>query len=161
MAVSRRKGKEGNYKTILKKASKDMSTRLDKAYQAYCYEAIALLTYRTPVDTGAARFHWFARLLPSEQFDKERVDPEGQLAPRRAKRDLKLFRVTQVVYLVNSAPYFKYLEDGSSTQAPNGVVGITRATLSASGRWPKLVEAAFSIDPRGDPSGSSYAQGGK
>ena len=156
MAV--RKGKEGNYKAILKKAKRDMDTRLSKALQSMVLVAVEQLVELTPVDTGAAKFHWFVRALPSEQFDKERVDPEGQLAPRRAKRDVKLFRIGQTVYVVNAAPYFKYLETGTSKQAPLGIVNVVQARLQASGLWPKMVEAAFSKDPRLDPSGSDYAQ---
>jgi len=148
--------KKSNYKEVLGKAEKDMRKRLSSALQNTAIEAIGRLANRTPVDTGAARFHWFVRALPDENFDKTRVDPAGDLAKQRAKRDVKLFTIGQIVYLVNAAPYFQYLEAGSSTQAPNGVVAITLAEMDL--LWSKEVKAAFSIDPRTSPSGSSYAQ---
>lgn len=152
------KAKQGNYKAVLNKTAKDMKTRMANAKASLTLEAVGLLVDLTPVDTGAARFHWFVRGLPDEQFDKKRVDPIGELAKNRAKRDIKtLAKIAETIYIVNSAPYFKYLEDGSSSQAPNGVVAMVRSAIEA--RWPKHVETAFSQDPRVAPSGNFYAQG--
>ena len=148
--------KKSNYSAVLKKTQRETGKRLDKALQAIAIEAISRMIDRTPVDTGAAKYHWFIRRLPEELFNKENVDPSGALPKARAKRDVKLFRIKDIVWLVNSAPYFKYLEDGSSTQAPNGVVAITRAGLEH--RWNAALRAAFSQDPRAAPSGGRYGQ---
>ena len=109
-----------NYKQVLKKVERETPQRLSKALQATAIEGINRLVDRTPVDTGAAKAHWFVRLQPDENFDKERTDPSGTKAKAQAKRDVKLFRIGQTVWLVNSAPYFVYLENGSVKQAPNG-----------------------------------------
>jgi len=106
----------------------------------------------TPVDTGAAKFHWFLRGNPDENFNKESVDGSGAKPIARAKRDVKLFRIGMTVFLVNAAPYFKYLESGSSKQAPGGVVNIVRAKMQHI--WQAAVKVAYSKDPRTAPSGS-------
>jgi hypothetical protein len=138
--------KKSNYAAVLRKAMKSTSQRLDKALQATAIEGITRMINLTPVDTGAAKYHWFIRVQPTENFNKEAVDGSGALPIARAKRDVKLFRTTMVLFLVNSAPYFKYLEDGSSTQAPNGVVGITRASMHLI--WDAAIKVAFSKDAR-------------
>jgi hypothetical protein len=138
--------RKGNYATVLKKVQRETPLRLTKALQATAVEGINRLVDRTPVDTGAAKFHWFVRALPDEKFDKERTDASGAQPKSRAKRDVKLFRIGQTVWLVNSAPYFIYLEHGSSKQAPSGVVAITFAEMQL--LWQKNIQAAFSRDIR-------------
>ena len=66
-----------NYKQVLKKVERETPQRLSKALQATAIEGINRLVDRTPVDTGAAKFHWFVRRVPDERFDKERTDPSG------------------------------------------------------------------------------------
>ena len=139
-------GRASNYKQVLKKVEREKTQRLTKALQATAIEGINRLVDRTPVDTGAAKYHWFVRPLPDERFDKTRTDPSGAQPKSRAKRDVKLFRIGQTVWLVNSAPYFVYLEAGSSKQAPSGIVAITFAEMNL--LWQKEVQAAFSRDIR-------------
>lgn len=138
---------KGNYAAVLKKAKLDTKKRLDNALQATAVEAISRMIDRTPVDTGAAKYHWFVRALPYERFDKTRVDPSGQQPKTRARRDIKQYIFgRQIVWLVNAAPYFVFLEHGSSKQAPSGVVAITLAEMAI--LWRKWMAVAFSRDPR-------------
>jgi hypothetical protein len=132
---------KGNYAVVLKKAARDTTLKLDKALQATAVETIGRLVDRTPVDTGAAKFHWFVRAQPDEVFDKARTDPSGQQPKQRAKRDVKIFRIGWMLWLVNSAPYMTYLERGSSKQAPAGVVAITLAEVPL--LWRRQVDASW------------------
>ena len=93
------------------------------------------------MDTGAAKYHWFVRAQPDEKFDKSRVDPGGQLPKARAKADVKQFRVGWMLWLVNSAFYFTYLERGSSKQAPAGVIAITLAEVPII--WRRNMDASW------------------
>ena len=130
-----------NYAVVLKRVQRETPQRLTKALQATAVETIGRMIDRTPVDTGAAKYHWFVRPLPYEKFDKARTDPSGQQPKQRAKRDVKLFRIGQMVWLVNSAPYMTYLEQGSSKQAPAGVVNITLAEVDFI--WRRQMDAAY------------------
>lgn len=130
-----------NYAVVLKRVQKENHLRLDKALQATAVETIGRMIDRTPVDTGAAKYHWFVRPLPDEGFDKARVDPSGQQPKQRAKGDVKLFRIGMMVWLVNSAPYMTYLEQGSSKQAPAGVVNITLAEVDFI--WRRQIDASY------------------
>ena len=79
--------RKGNYATVLKKVQRETPLRLTKALQATAIEGINRLIDRTPVDTGAAKYHWFVRPLPDEKFDKDRTDPSGAQPKAGAKRD--------------------------------------------------------------------------
>jgi len=121
--------KQSNYKHVFATTKQGIKRALNTGLQETALEAISRMIDRTPVDTGAAKAHWFARGTPTESFDKEKVDKAGNQTKARAKRDLKQVRVGDRVYLVNSTPYFFRLEQGSSDQAPAGVVAITLAEL--------------------------------
>lgn len=131
----------GNYKAVLEKAKLRTADRLNAALQETALSTATRLIDRTPVDTGAAKFHWFVRAAPSESFDKERTDASGQQPKQRAKADVKGFKIGSILWLVNSAPYFTFLEHGSSQQAPAGVVAITIAEIPL--LWRRFVQAAF------------------
>jgi hypothetical protein len=133
---------KSNYKAVLTKTEKDMRKRINSALQLTALSAINQMIDLTPVKTGAAKFHWFVRALPDENFDKERTDPSGAQPKARAKRDVKLFKAGMRVWLVNAAPYFKYLEAGSSQQAPEGIVNIVKADMQS--RWHRMLSVAFS-----------------
>jgi len=130
-----------NYAAVLKKAALDTNLKLDKALQATAVETIGRMIDRTPVDTGAAKYHWFVRAQPDERFDKSRTDPSGQQPKQRARRDVKQMRIGFILWLVNSAPYMTYLERGSSKQAPAGVVAITLVEVPV--LWRREVHASW------------------
>jgi hypothetical protein len=118
-----------NYKQVFATKKRGLNRALHTALQQTSLDAISRMIDRTPVDTGAAKAHWFARGTPTESFDKDKTDKSGNSTKARAKRDLKQVRIGDRVYLVNSAPYFIFLERGTSDQAPSGVVAITLAEL--------------------------------
>ena len=120
---------KSNYKHVFATVKQGLKRALNTGLQETAYDAISRMIDRTPVKTGAAKAHWFARGSPAESFDKETTDKAGGRTKDRAKRDLKSVRVGDRVYLVNSAPYFVFLEMGSSQQAPAGVVTITLAEM--------------------------------
>lgn len=134
---------KSNYKQVLAKTKKETPRKINKALQDTAVEAISKMIDRTPVKTGAAKYHWFLRPLPDERFDKDNVDPSGQAPKNRAQRDVKQFRVgaQNIIWLVNSAPYFFYLEHGSSAQAPAGVITITLAEMGL--LWKRKFKASF------------------
>lgn len=79
----------------------------------------------TPVDTGRARGAWTTSVgAPAPSPDREDKIPKGQ--PGGEAFD-EVFEKTpqgagQVTFLSNNLPYIEELENGSSTQAPEGMV---------------------------------------
>ena len=74
----------------------DVKAAMDKVIEEVAAEVLERVKDLTPVDTGFAQSQW--------KLDE--VNEEG-------------FEIS------NNANYIEYLENGSSTQAPNGMLGIT------------------------------------
>lgn len=89
----------------------------------------------TPVDTGRARGNWQTAVGSPAQAETERLDKSGgeAIAEVEAKTPEG---AGQVTYLSNNLPYIEELENGSSTQAPEGFV---RKNMDRVGR---MVDAA-------------------
>lgn len=92
------------------------------------------ITKRTPVDTGRARAGWAISVNAPSNY----VPPEGT-AVQLVQSDLSGFNLDQVIYIVNNVNYIVYLEDGTSKQAPAGMVAISMAEIEAE------LEATFSL----------------
>ena len=97
---------------------KKFNTRFDKAatniFRGTALGLFGKVILRTPVDTGRLRGNWFASInRPSKQVDGSAEGYEG--AVFKAK-------LGDSIYLVNNLPYAKVIEDGSSAQAPQGMV---------------------------------------
>lgn len=92
-------------------------------------DASTRIIRRTPVDTGRARGNWFAEVDGFSSQTTEATDKSGRQSNARARNAAFGFRVGQSVSLVNNLPYIIPLEDGSSTQAPGGMVKITFTEL--------------------------------
>lgn len=137
---------KSTYRAVLRKAELDTIKRLDGAFQRTTIVAINRMIDLTPVLTGAAKYHWFVRPLPDEKFDKTQTDLSGQKPKSRAKRDIKLFRAGQFVWLVNSAPYFEFLDKGSSAKRPEGITAIVKAEVPHT--WDKEIQTSFYRDPK-------------
>lgn len=72
---------------------------------------------RTPVDTGRLRGNWYATInTPSNQIDSG--DQNRQQIVSNAK-------LGESVFFVNNLPYASQIENGSSAQAPSGMVKVT------------------------------------
>ena len=117
--------------------------RVLTAYQGTALRAVRLMIDRTPVDTGAAKYHWFIRKTAHRpRWNPKNVDPSGSAAKSRAREDVQQFKTGQKLNILNSAPYFVYLEGGWSGQAPHGIVAITLAEVPSI--WKRVALASFS-----------------
>ena len=118
---------ELHYKAAIARAQSLIDRAVDEGLQGTLVELVARVVPRTPVATGAAKYHWFIRGVPDESFDKANTDTSGAAAIARARGDAASISAGATVWVLNSAPYSPLLEAGSSTQAPNGFLGITQA----------------------------------
>ena len=90
------------------------------------------LVLRTPVDEGRARANWNASVGSEDGSE----DPSATSANVGAKsgvargviRETDFFRGGKL-FLTNGVPYIKKLEEGSSKQAPQGMIAVTVAEL--------------------------------
>lgn len=109
----------------------DIPQETSKLVRAIGLTALRGLVLKTPVDTGRARGNWIVSIGAAVSSDSDRLDPaggetisDGSAVISRVDRD-----PFTVVYLQNNLPYIEALEDGSSRQAPGGMLTVTLAEI--------------------------------
>jgi len=88
-------------------------------------DAWAGITERTPVDTGRARASWTIKESEPSDFIPDKGASEQPTEP------VAQFDGTDSVFITSALDYVRYLEDGSSKQAPAGMIEVTLAELEA------------------------------
>ncbi len=120
----------GKFSLQLEKFKDKVEGRLDLVLQKVALDLTKKVTLKTPVDTGRARASWNVgvnnvdtRMVP----EKVSMSQTGafQKAINRARREIARLIWGDTLYITNNVRYIKYLERGSSTQAPNGMVETT------------------------------------
>lgn len=85
------------------------------------------ITQRTPVDTGRARSNWaLAEGGPSSLPPPLPGDSHTTVTP-----NVQFISGKGAIFITNNLGYVQYLEQGSSKQAPVGMVAISVAELEA------------------------------
>ena len=97
------------------------SKKVDKAatniFRGTALSLLGKIIQRTPVDTGRLRGNWFSSInSPIVQ-----IDGSGEGINTTVVRA----KLGDSIYMVNNLPYAKVIEDGSSEQAPSGMVKVT------------------------------------
>lgn len=107
-------------------ALKKISTKVPDVALAYQKEvslfALDRIVKSTPVDTGLARANWQLRRTVAETVVQE-VDPAGTRAIVTGTAALKAIKAAfGTIWIFNNLDYIVRLEEGSSQQAPAGMV---------------------------------------
>jgi hypothetical protein len=120
----------------IKRCSQETLASVERIRKAVCLELARLVIQDTPVKTGRARANWQAGLnqAPSGMLDE--IDPSGEAALQRVEKVLAGLKPGDSFVLANNLDYARELEDGSSRQAPNGMLKRNAA------RWPELIKDA-------------------
>lgn len=79
----------------------------------------------TPVKTGLARGNWFPSFNTPSAESTTTPSPGGVDVVSRASTTANAWNGQGSIFLVNNLPYIQALENGSSTQAPAGMVRVT------------------------------------
>lgn len=104
--------------------AKKLDVSLDTVVRKVALDAYGRVTKKTPVDTGRARANWNVGAgRPDLRVDKS--------ATRIKRPSLKRGDGKKVIFITNNLPYINALENGHSTQAPNGMVQGTLNELAA------------------------------
>ena len=77
------------------------------------------IVLRTPVDTGRLRGNWF----PTINRASDQIDGNSEGRENTAGRA----KLGDSIFFINNLPYAQVIEDGSSKQAPAGMVKVTVA----------------------------------
>lgn len=106
-----------SFSNQIKKFSKNTEKAAEMIFKGTALDLFGRIVARTPVDTGRLRGNWYAELnKPSDLIDASSQGYEAMVM--KAK-------IGDSIYFVNNLPYAKTIEDGSSTQAPSGMVKVT------------------------------------
>lgn len=121
-----------------------------KVVKKLAFDAYAGVIRRTPVDTGRARASWQLALdAPNLSVAAEVVGGGVGFAAKREEKVSKVgvlpnasassgnaallgFTWGRTIYISNNLPYIVPLENGSSTQAPYGMVRLTMIEIEGS-----------------------------
>lgn len=107
----------------------DLSLRFQKRI---ALEAIKRVVARTPVDTGRARGGWQMVRGQGNEADIGSVDIIGSATVGSALSILNRITIPfGLITVFNNVEYITFLEEGSSQQAPLGMVAITLIELEA------------------------------
>lgn len=105
--------------------------------RAVALEAHGRLIRRTPRDTGRAANNWNVAIGAIDRGNDRPEDLSGRGAMAEGLTKIGDFGPGKQLYNTNSVSYIKALEDGSSQQAPGGMVKLTAAEIR-----PIVVKAA-------------------
>ena len=91
-----------------------------KIFRGTALSLCGKIIVRTPVDTGRLRGNWQVTLnaAPTGILDSTKVQDAG---------DAKRAKLGDSVYIINNLPYAEVIENGSSKQAPQGMVKVSVA----------------------------------
>jgi len=110
--------------SILEQVEKDTAKHIRKL----AMKALASLILKSPVDTGRFKSNWIVSINnPSLEYDENNM---GQMAFEAGVPVINTAKPTDSIHITNNLPYAQVLEDGSSMQAPQGIVAITVKELS-------------------------------
>lgn len=95
----------------------------EKTVRRAAIAADTAIVTTTPVDLGRAKGNWNASIgTPDTSVQEDNLDPSGQMTLSRNQSTIEGWSLGQgVIFIANGLPYILPLENGSSTQAPNGM----------------------------------------
>lgn len=88
-------------------------------------QALTGVVLKTPVDTGRARGNWQVSIGQPINEVFEGTDKIGNATIERGFSIASNIAPYEIVYISNNIYYIIYLENGSSDQAPAGMVALT------------------------------------
>lgn len=119
-----------SFKSDMEKANRKIQNKMSRVFRGTALDLFGKVILRTPVDTGRLRGNWYATInIPSQKVDAE---GEGyQTIVAKAK-------LGDALFITNNLPYAIPIEQGSSDQAPAGMVEVTaNEFLDVAGRQAK------------------------
>lgn len=119
--------------SVADRAKALVAERIDEVMRGTALELQSRIMQRTPVDTGRARANWNAT-TGSANTTTDLGATEADV-PAKQQEGSELIRVTgfangEHLFLANGLPYIESLENGSSAQAPSGMVALTIEELT-------------------------------
>lgn len=118
--------------------------RMDLVVRKTTLDILARVVTKSPVDTGRFRGNWNTG-LDAPVLAERRPAKAGGAPLERGAEVLGAYSPGRLIYVTNSLPYAEALENGSSQQAPTGIVATTLR------EYPGIVERAVNETKRERP----------
>ena len=121
----------GSFTDDLKRFERKTAGKMDQVGRKVALELFKRIIYKTPVDSGRARGNRQVAIgsVPSGTIEID--DKEGGATMSAATAASAGFNAGDTIYLTNNLPYIRRLEEGSSQQAPAGMVALTVQEFAA------------------------------
>lgn len=104
---------------------KKLPSEVIKAQKKLVLEALRRVVQRTPVDTGRARGNWQVSIASPAESVLDASDKDGGGTISKGLAAMASLPPYQIVWISNNVDYIEFLEEGSSKQAPQGMVRMT------------------------------------
>lgn len=108
----------------LEKFSKATGVELETVVRKVAFDVYKGITQKTPVDTGRAKANWNIGLGAINYKVTKNTTFTAIEPPKGSGK--------KIIYITNNLPYINALENGSSTQAPKGMVSLTMLDVQRS-----------------------------
>jgi len=119
--------------------ARSVGSALDRAVRKAALAADQTAVLATPVDTGRARANWIVTVGdPAGEADRPN-DKSGQSAIAQGQGQIAARRPGETIYITNNVEYIGFLEEGSSAQAPNGMLQAARQVAEAVARGARVL----------------------
>lgn len=128
--------------TSNKQAATEFALQIDAAWAAkgqdildltveISLQALRGIVQMSPVDTGRFRGNWITSVSAPDPTVYDAVRPAAAPINEADAKLSGLDELPNIIYLQNNLPYANRLENGYSKQAPQGMVGVTMANITA------------------------------
>lgn len=130
----------GQFADSLKKFEVNTNRKVERVFHRSSLDLLRRLVLRSPVDTGRFRGNWLTGVdnIPAGPVDT--TDKVGSTTIGDGEVKISTSKIGQTVFIINNLPYAVPLENGSSQQAPNGMLAITVA------EWDGIVKDAIEAE---------------
>ncbi len=123
-----------SFKADLKKLSRALDADLGKLIRVISLDLFNMIILRSPVDTGFSRSQWKVSIGEPDPTVVE--PPKGKqagtiTAPTADPDVIAQIQKDSTVFITNAVDYIQYLEEGSSKQAPAGMIRVSLAESEA------------------------------
>lgn len=115
----------GQFAQDLKRFENKVIGREDLFLKKLTMEILRKLVLRTPVDTGRARANWNVEFGAPDPSVTEDTDKTGGSTTAEGVSLLTGAEAGGKIFITNNLVYIVPLEEGSSKQAPHGMVAVT------------------------------------
>lgn len=112
-------------------AEREIPAAVAEASRGLALAVLEGVVARTPVRSGRARANWQVGLDRPPEGALDAADKDGRATVARGRETIARARPFETIRIANNLPYVAVLEQGTSRQAPRGMVAATLAALAA------------------------------